>query len=180
MYICYSLFSYVKSIDNFHVFLFSLFPFWWDLSSHIFIILVINPSHVPIYNQSFIWSPFPSQFLHDHVFFDPFLWHKLDKYFWTISQVCQNTLILNIQVLKKLHKLHELLYLIFDFFSHLSYWPYSIYWPPIYRPFTYVGIIWVIFESWNHPIPSRHASSGTMSNFNDYRKSLRKFQCWPH
>ena len=37
-----------------------------------------------------------------------------------------------------------------------------------------------ILESWNHPIPSRHVSSLTMSNFDAYRHILKKFQRWPH
>jgi hypothetical protein len=37
-----------------------------------------------------------------------------------------------------------------------------------------------ILESRNPPIPSRHVSSLTMSNFDAYRHRLKKFQCWPH
>ena len=37
-----------------------------------------------------------------------------------------------------------------------------------------------ILESWNPPIPSRYVSSITMSNFDAYMQSLKKFQCWPH
>ena len=33
-----------------------------------------------------------------------------------------------------------------------------------------------ILESWNPPIPSRHVSSVTMSNFNAYRNKSKKFQ----
>jgi len=37
-----------------------------------------------------------------------------------------------------------------------------------------------ILESWNPSIPSRHVSSITMSNFDAYKHSLKKFQRWPH
>ena len=37
-----------------------------------------------------------------------------------------------------------------------------------------------ILESLNPPIPSRHVSSLTMSNFDAYRHILKKFQHWPH
>ena len=37
-----------------------------------------------------------------------------------------------------------------------------------------------ILESWNPPIPSRHVSSLTMSNFEAYTHKLKKFQHWPH
>jgi hypothetical protein len=37
-----------------------------------------------------------------------------------------------------------------------------------------------ILESWNPPIPSRHVSSLTMSNFDAYNHILKKFQRWPH
>ena len=37
-----------------------------------------------------------------------------------------------------------------------------------------------ILESWNPPITWRHVSSLTMSSFDAYRQSLKKFQCWPH
>ena len=37
-----------------------------------------------------------------------------------------------------------------------------------------------ILESWNPPISSRYISSLTMSNFDAYMHSLKKFQRWPH
>jgi hypothetical protein len=37
-----------------------------------------------------------------------------------------------------------------------------------------------ILESWNPPIPWRHVSSLTMSNFDAYRHILKRFQHWPH
>ena len=37
-----------------------------------------------------------------------------------------------------------------------------------------------ILESWNPPIPSRHVSSLTMSNFDAYRHKMKKFQCGLH
>ena len=40
--------------------------------------------------------------------------------------------------------------------------------------------MWVIFESWNPPIVSRHASTITMSSFGAYKHKLKKFQRWPH
>ena len=43
----------------------------------------------------------------------------------------------------------------------------------------YVGTSYIL-ESWNPPIPSRHVSSLTMSNFDAYRHILKKFQHWPH
>ena len=43
----------------------------------------------------------------------------------------------------------------------------------------YVGKSYIL-ESWNPPIPSRHVSSLTMSNFDAYNYILDKFQRWPH
>ena len=40
--------------------------------------------------------------------------------------------------------------------------------------------VWVIFESRNPPILLRHANSLSMSNFNAFINSLKKFQRWPH
>ena len=40
--------------------------------------------------------------------------------------------------------------------------------------------VWVKFESRNPPISLRHANSLSMSNFNAFRNSLKKFQSWPH
>ena len=40
--------------------------------------------------------------------------------------------------------------------------------------------VWVIFESQNPPVPSRHAIILTMSNFSAYRNNLKKIQCWLH
>jgi hypothetical protein len=37
-----------------------------------------------------------------------------------------------------------------------------------------------ILEYRNPPIPSRHVSNLTISNFDTYRHRLTKFQCWPH
>ena len=43
----------------------------------------------------------------------------------------------------------------------------------------YVGTSYIL-EYWNHPIPSSHVSSLTMSNFDAYMHSLKKFQRCPH
>ena len=37
-----------------------------------------------------------------------------------------------------------------------------------------------ILKYQNPPIPSRHLSSLTMSNFDAYGHRLKTFQCWPH
>ena len=52
-------------------------------------------------------------------------------------------------------------------------WKWGQYW-------RYIVGVWVIFESWNPPLPWMHPTSLIMSNSNAYKNNLKKFQHWPH